>query len=672
MTGYNRMHINFNWPTYAENQKFRFSYMYNGQEVIVEYTCKTQRIAANQVTIGIGGAAMAQNFISAFIADYGHLGFTTQVDILNLFPGAFTIVAPYEYQNPLFEGFVFESWITTPNMPQIHVGWSYVAPPEVLNITNVEFSESDVNKCSVVKVLVATNIQATNITSPIEDITTTNPIEFSYSRASNIIIRVNKGGLIAFQSVTTPPILDVNLIDISINNTPFGGNINIQNNINGLDLEYSLDGENFITDNFFNGLLNGNFTLYVRDQFGCLKSKSFTIDLESGIYIPYFYISKSNSIRYAYRVNFGDAGNYKTDENTLSYESDVLLPYCQQQLFQSADIITTQFKSNYAYNRAFVILEDGTEIEYPVIQHSSNIGIRDKRDARIKQLADGKSGVYFESGSIYNPITNDVVDTYTLNGMLPEFGKIGNWISVNGAYFQIENVIFDEELNADMLLINYNYQGAISNVIVDVTYNRFEYEVFEFTIDMVDYIDQKIKVKIIADDENFTQINLLSEVLNIKVKHEETIEIKYFNNDNNDVFYQTGIKHLIRIPYNKISGKDNQSNETYKTDTTVVNLNSEIYEVNVFMFEPQTLEIWRKLKIALSCENVTLDSVGYVKNSDFETEGPLGQTNLYVLTAEMIKTGNVQSNKKSGYDFEVSNVEVPGLINATNDYLRYN
>lgn len=89
-----------------------------------------------------------------------------------------------------------------------------------------------------------------------------------------------------------------------------------------------------------------------------------------------------------------------------------------------------------------------------------------------------------------------------------------------------------------------------------------------------------------------------------------------------------------------------------------------------------TKELWRKLKIALSHDLIFIDGVGYVKDEDFETEGPLGQTNLYVLTATMVKTGQVYSNKKTNDNViigeEIVIPEVIGLLSIdTSGYIKY-
>jgi len=76
--------------------------------------------------------------------------------------------------------------------------------------------------------------------------------------------------------------------------------------------------------------------------------------------------------------------------------------------------------------------------------------------------------------------------------------------------------------------------------------------------------------------------------------------------------------------------------------------------------------------IALSHEKVWINGVGYVKNGSFNTEGPLEKSNLYVLTANMLKTGNVYNSQGSGnVDFDGSQVEVPGLISTESGYVSY-
>jgi hypothetical protein len=556
--------------------------------------------------------------------------------------------------------------------------------PEI-DITNVNFTTASTNHCQNVKVNVTTDLLAVKILSPIVvNPNTNNPFSFDWVRGQtfNVIVE-DSNGKQATKSVITPAVLNATNFTFQINNSPSGATVVVLGvNVNGLVLEYSLDNSTWQSSNTFSGLAAGDFTLYIRDQLGCSFSKPFTVeDFETdpnpstGSNIPYSYISKSNSIRYANRITFGDSENYPNDENTLSYEAfakDSCLAYKEIQMFQSADIITTQFKSNYETNVATIVKEDLSEINVPVVKMTNNIGIKDKRDAIKYNLGSGKTGVYFLSGNTYNYDTNVANGTYVLNGALPEWAQIGNYIQIGSAWFLIEEIVFDESKSADVIVFTNNYTGVDASIITGTIFNRFNYEVYEFTIDMVDYIDQYLNVRINKTDPRFTEIVYLSELIWCKIKHEKVLEIKYRNSTNTDMFYATGITNLIRIPITYIKGKINEENETNKTDTTAILLSSELYEVDEFVFEPVTKEIWRKITQALSHETVTLNGVGYVKNGDFNTEGPLEDSNLYVLTATMIKTGSVYNSQTSGgSDFSGSEVEVPRLIQTDSGFVSY-
>lgn len=542
------------------------------------------------------------------------------------------------------------------------------------NITNVSFSQSSSTPCQNVKVNVTTDHLASKVISPVSvNPNTNNPFSFDWLRGDtvNLVIEDSNGQQVS-QILSLPSLLNASNFAINVNNSPNGATVVIENiNTSGLNIEYSLDNSTWQTLNTFSGLDVGNFTLYVRDQLGCSFSKAFSVS-EFGIQVPYFYISKSNAIRYANRITWGDSANYKTDENTLSCEVDVDVPYKEVQQFQSADIVPTQFKSNYSNIVAKIIKEDLSEVTIPIEKKTSNIGIKDKRDARRYNLGDGRTGIYFLAGNTYNYDTNAVTGTYSLNGNLPEWAIIGNYIIVGTSWFLIEEIAFDETKSADVVIFSQSYTGPEINLVVGSIFNRFNYEVYEYYIDMVNYIDQHFSVQLVNSDPNFTTITHLSEEIWCKVKHEDTVEIKYRNTTNTDVFYATGIEFKVRVPLTIQKGVPDEDSEIHKTDTDTVLLTADLYEGDQFVFEPTTKEIWKKNMIALSHEKVWVNGVGYVKNGSFSTEGPLEKTNLYVLTANMLKTGNVYNSQGSGnIDFDGSQVEVPGLISTESGYVSY-
>lgn len=542
------------------------------------------------------------------------------------------------------------------------------------SIDEITFTPKIGDELSLCTINIATNHLATKIIQPfVRNPNTENPIIFVPYRNMTFNVELeDANGLRVLQSVTTPPYLNIENFTFDVVSSPEGGTVNISNvNSEGLNLQYSSNYVTYQDSPVFSGLEVGYYNFSIKDHLGGIVYKGLQIN-EFGIYTPYFYISKSNSFRFANRITWGDSANYKTDENTLSNEVDCEIPYTEIQQFQSADVITTQFKSNYETNVATIVKADLTEVDVPVVKKSNNIGIKDKRDAFKFNLGSGKTGLYFVSGNVYDYVTGLANGTHFLNGTLPEWAVVGNYFKIGSSWFLIEEIVYDESKNADVVVFLNTYTGADVAVIAASIFNRFNYEVYEFTIDMVNYINQYFQVRINNTDDNFTEIIHLSEQIWCKVKHENVLEIKYSNSTNTDIFYGTGIENLIRLPYTYFKGRAEEESEIHKTDTNSILLSADVYEVDEIVFEPVTKEIWRKMVLALSHENVTINGVGYVKNGNFNSEGPLERSNLYVLTATMIKTGSVYSSQSSGgSDFDGTSVEVPGLIETDSGYMSY-
>lgn len=666
-------------PSVGDN--LNFAELTNFQQFIE--TFKTQRFAAYQCKIpdatdvSIEGEPPVYIY-SGFISQFFKTAFNLDYNTSNLFTvtvtngptasGLGTVTIEANYLNAIFEE------VHTPPCINLTIqNEDYVAPFE---IDSIQFSEASTNPCQNVQVSVTTSELIDQVISPVLPSGTViaNPLIFDWPRNQTFNLNItNSIGLQANSlGIQTPSFLSSSNFDIVINNSPSGATVIINNqNTFGLVISYSLDNTTFQSQNIFSGLADGDYTLYVKDNFGCSFSKAFHVD-EFGIQSPYFYYSKSNSIRMANRVVWGDSANYKNDENTLSCEAEVDMPKTEIQYFQSADVITCQFRSNFSTRTVKVIKNDDTEDVIPIVQKTQFIGVKDKRDGIKFNAGNGKTGLYFTTGNIYDYTTNAVTGTHQLNGTLPEWAVQGNYFFIGGLFFEIESIIYDESKNADVIIFSGVYTGAQQNVITSAVYNLQPYEVYEFSIDMVNYIDQYIRVKLENSDPNFVTITYLSEILFIKIRHQQTLEIRYKNATNTDVMYSTGIQHLIRLRYIKFGGKSEDQNENHKTDSDVKLLNADLYEGDEILFEPLTKEMWRKAMIALSHENVLINGVAYVKNGQFSTEGPLGQTNWYVLTANMLKSSNVYNSLTTGSTgFNGIDTEIPGLIQSETGFIRY-
>lgn len=633
----------------------------NGREISLRSEFVKQRTQNNQIEVGGNLDQTMDNMARALALDYQGLFDIEEANVSN-------IILRSRPPMRFVDAISFNPVRGTPILDFTPIYF----PVNNIRIESVEYSPASSAKCSkcVVRVEFSRNADAYCLGSscfPISE----DFAEFEVFRGSNHIFRVMYGTYMDEETLSVPQSLQSlsNSIYVNVVNAPSGSTAQVISTDNNLQLQYSLNNEDWQDENYFSGLIEGEYTVYIRDYLGCEITKTFTatpnVNAPSNRTSAYHLVSKSNSIRYAKRDNFNFV--HKTDENTLSCESDVLMPYKQIQLFKSEDIIATQFQSNYDNNEAYVLVDDQEE-QIPVLRKTNNMGLKDRRSALKYNLENGKTGIYFITGDVLNYDTGVVIDQYELNGYLPEWGKQGNYISVDGAWFQIEKIIFDSLKNADVIVINNVYLGIETNTVVGCEYNRENFEVYEFSINMEDYANKKIqsKIKMYTGSQilRYEESIYVSEEIHVTENQENTVEIRYKNSKNTDILYSTGIEHLLRIPIEIVSGNDITSSDNHKSDTSTILLDSDVYEANKFKFEPQTKELWRKLLLALSHDIVYIDSVGYVKEGDFETEGPLGQTNLYSLTANMIKTGKeYQKNQlRRVMPIDVNLSELPDVV----------
>lgn len=658
----------------------------NGMRTATVYSKFTPNIVdlnTNEAIIwGEGSFVHVEDSYTGFISNNYRSSFNLDYNLNNLFTvtalpglvgtGLGQVVIEANYPNA-----VFVAGTTTADITYIIDN----VVEEIITISDVTFSEATTNpKCSHYKASITTNKVIDKVTvNGVVIVTgnTGNPVEFEVQRGQSLsVILEDENGITLNYNRSinqVPPNLNASNFDFTVNYSPAGSSIVItpKVDVSTLILEYSLDGITWQSANTFPSLLEGDYTVYVRDNFGCQFNTTLEIT-ESGQRTPYFLMPKANSIRFANRVNWGDCANYKNEDNTLSCESEVLKPFEHVILFQSCDVITTQFRSAYRQNSAFVI--DGeNKIPIAVSKMTSNIGVKDMRDARRYNLGNSRTGIYFISGNKYDYDNSTVTGTYSLNGLLPEWGQLGNYIQIGTEWFLIENIIFDEVSNADVLVINSAYTGNDEPLIVASVYNREDFEEYEFTIDFFNYLDKTVRVSVELRDSNFSPINQVSEKINTKIRHEDTIEIKYRNSTNTDINWSRGLECKMRVPYIRIDGQILDETENYKTDSTAILLRSEIYYLDKFDFEPLVLQIMRQLAIAVSHDTVKINDVGYVKNDSVEVEGALGESNLYAVSITMLRTGNAySSNLGGGGIYGGEDVEIPGLVDHGSGYIKYN
>lgn len=628
----------------------------------VEYkeTWVNMRAGSNQVTTetpnSTVGDVSAFNYLKAFYLDYNSLNSTYEVSSI----GNKVLIkskSPYlQFSEGLAIRYVDDLQVLLNVQFTIN---NYSGT--VFTLDSYEFLSHDNN--SYLKLRCETSDLATKIISPVSIDNTDNPFEIEVLRGSvstNLKLENSEGQQID-QIIFVPSAFTSDNLTVTVNNSPNGGTV-IAQTINTTDLTftYSIDNTTWQVSNVFDSLPEGSYTMYVKDQFDVAVSKTFVVN-NIGVDEPYFYISSSNSIRFALNSEDGIQSDKRIDQNRLSYEDFTDVLYKEIQHFQSDDIITTQYKTNYS-NVSVSVVQNEIETSLGIIQQSNNLDLKDSRDAIKFNYGNNKTGIYFIAGNKYDFDTGLVTGDYTLNGNLPEWAKVGEYIKIDNAWLEIENVFPSDDKQAEIIVLNVPYTGDETTVIVGSIYNRENYDLFEFITSMG--LFQNFQIKIHCLDDRFQELIYLSEDIEVKEDLSGFSEITYSNDTNTDINYSTGIENKLWIEMDNVSGVFKGDSETHLTDTKTILLNGNVQQGKEFKTIPYTLGIIEKVFKAFHHRELYIDGEKYVLFEEPEVEGRLDDSNLYVLTARLIKANELYKAKSynSSLPYTGELVEIPAFI----------
>lgn len=491
--------------------------------------------------------------------------------------------------------------------------------------------------CENVFLRIKSNYDLTNISYTANGVTTSytvNPVSKTYdlivernnTEQSFTYVCTNTDNINSSNGGTIPPKLQSS--QFSITSSIYGTfRYLIVNNENLGELLFNFFGNNFQNENYYPIFANGSYYVLVRDALNCQISLNIEINdyVDNGNYI---HIPKSNSIRYKLNQTFDSCSVYKNDDNTLSCESLNLIKYKEIQLFNLCDILKTQFRSNFNIIKAYC-----NETELDVVKITNNIGNYIKLDCNIINQ-NNYSYISFNTGNIYNN-SNEIVGNHELNGELPEFVEVGGYVFVNNVLLEVLAILYDDINNS--YSIKTEQIDINNNNLFSYFYNKENYEVYEFSVEPVYYINEDGYLRVTINNGEYEHI---SELISIKKEHKNTLFIEYWNGFNTDFIYN-GWKHKLRVLFQEIIMNNNSSSDNYKGDNNSVLYKNTNYDINTFKFEPLTRELAYKLNLALSHKFVSINGVMYIKSDEIEIEKIGNDVNLYVVTAKMLKSDNV-------------------------------
>lgn len=429
--------------------------------------------------------------------------------------------------------------------------------------------------------------------------------------------------------------------------------INLNNvEISNLGLEYSINGVDWFLTSVFEIDESGTYTAYIRDKFGCSHTKQFNVAEIKGRE-DYFEIPKSNAIPFVLIQSIDEERTFNNDENLFQCDNLSPFAYSEDVLFQKKDRPSLQIKSNYKTLEVYLRKEDETQQEILMSKKSSNLSKFEKLDCIAYSHSSNRLAVYFESGNTYNE-SGIVNGTHDLQGNLPDFARIGNYVEIdNLGTFQISSILIDYDINKKIIIFEEEYIDEQIETSASSIYDILPFEVYEHYFNFKDLEEGYYDIYIKATSSSGFVKEYLSENIFIKENHEQTISIHYYGSENKDLFYKYGLINQLRVRYSDL--------ERYIKDESEININDDLAQliksfVNFgyeFNFEDLTTKQLDILILCLSSESVFINGIGYIKDSSPSYE-KIKNTNIYNLKARMLKTNfklNLSNPRLSLLDF---------------------
>lgn len=617
----------------------------------------------DNLTISIGSYNLTMVATTANPPGFGYftIGATTQQTTINLFNALSS-----RYSSPFF--FTYSSvpnyiliqcnrydignfTYSFDNASRYNVVITPLVAPVSFDIVGLSYASATGNKCDNVKVtaLVVDGVSPYVIRTifngavqQTKNVNSTSDLFFDFPRytAGERRIEVVSNG--TTESINVATIARINSVSTSISYGELDASITVNPIVSsGVSIspyQFSIDDINYQSSNVFQIGVSGDYTAYVVDKYGCKKSVGFTIDIEERKAAPYFDIEITNPLRLVDQNITG----IKNISNQLSADYDI--PNVEDRFFRQpfkiGDIIRTQFKSNYSDHEVRVY-NCGNLIETitPILK-IKNTNRSDKRDAVLHTGAPNKTNVSFTQGNIYDPITNDIIDTYfQFDGRLPSFVRVGMLLTFNDptltGTFEVEEIIFDETLQSWVAVITATRLGSETAVQVLSTYNLEEYNIYEFELT---YPEGQYHIEVVATDDNALFPDVLWESEPFFFSDDiEVVTIDYSSNVNQSLIdYRTDIEFRLCVPGRFAKYQPTTESETFKDDLGNLYLQKNTYN-RMWEVETSLIPWWlaEKLMVASKHKILKIDGLSVVNSETPEVTDRLGERNPFYQVVGM-------------------------------------
>lgn len=408
------------------------------------------------------------------------------------------------------------------------------------------------------------------------DRTGTTQVYFLYNSANELVDTVSQ---------YVPRKLAEGDFDITINNYESSSDIIVNRVVflaSTAPLEYSIDatsattGGSYQTSNTFTGIFPGQYKLFIKDKYGCEISKNIVVsdfqDATENEVTRYFEIMEGQSFCFSPHVQHTSLVK-KNYFNTWSYNEYV--QGAKHNTFHIVDALDgfrgIQFKSSYNWHYITMHKCDGTKINIPPIIISKNLGAKEKYDCMLypSPEVDGETWVYFNGGNEYTPDTTTVIGSSPYDGTTPTWSEIDQLVFINGTGLRITKTGYDANLGG-YFVVELETASETSG-FVQVTYNKHNYNLYEFYVNIAD-IDNScvIVVEKAFDGEGLIEGDpWVSERIRKKEDSDDILYLEWSDTKNKaDIVFQSGLKCFARYEGVMRPTSDTDS-ETYSGDGNI-------------------------------------------------------------------------------------------------------
>lgn len=435
-------------------------------------------------------------------------------------------------------------------------------------------------------------------------------------------------------------------------------------------IQYSLDesdavtGDNYQTSNSFPGVSPGTYKLFVKDRYGCEVSKTIVVtefqDTTEEEVIRYFDVPEGQSVIFQPAPTF-DQEKKKNYFNTGSYNQDDLVLYNTKHYFDVNERLKgIQFKSSYDYH-IITFHECGTlaKTDIAPIRIQENLGVTEKMDCFLFAVGN-KTGVYFQGGNTYVANTTTVLETNTYNGSTPRWAEVGQLVFLDGlGGFYISATGYDGD-RGGYFVIDVATPETLQDK-VQLTYNRHDYNLYEFFIDKA-IID---KEGFIIMEKGFDDSSLVDGdpwVSEKIVKVSDTSKMLYLewwdSLNKGDIVFQSGIYFFSRLfgEFEPIWENVAETESGDARDTSIQQKSTMDFEVLIEAINKKQVT---QLNIASALEGFTVNNLNLVRKKEPEIKR-MGKSNLYTWKCQFGYGDNKLAVKEDEIVLEVSTGVIGG------------